>query len=135
MRTAKSKDLNIGCLKISPRSLGQNSTHDDQILLCLLESVDQNTSAQLGRHLLAFLEEHRGPFLIDFSRVKKIDTSGLATLLDFQRRMWVNGKNIAIFGAQATVKAWFEVFMVSEVLQLHQTEEGARKALNTPRAE
>jgi anti-sigma B factor antagonist len=91
-------------------------------------TINKSTSPQLGRELHGLVERGERLLLIDFAGVEHIDSSAIATLLDCLHHLWRRGGQMAIFGTQPKVRAWFEIFMLNGVLRLCDSEPEALEA-------
>ncbi len=65
----------------------------------------------------------------DFSGVQYIDSSGLATLVEYVRDSKAYGGKIALFGLQPKVKMVFELVRLNELFTIADSRESALAAV------
>jgi anti-sigma B factor antagonist len=94
--------------------------------------VDMARSPEL-RAVLAVHAEARCPaLLLDFTEVKYIDSSGLATLVEYVQKSSAFGGKFAVGGLRANVRTIFEMVRLNEVFPVHPSVADARAALASP---
>jgi anti-sigma B factor antagonist len=102
---------------------------EDYSLLRLTGEIDLHASPQLRETLLQASKNGTLPLLIDFSQVEYIDSSGLATFIEFLRGG--NGKSrvMAFCALQERVRMVFELVRLHELFRLYPNIEEGRAAL------
>lgn len=98
-------------------------------VLRLRGEIDLHASPQLREVLLKASGEGKTPLLVDFTGVEYIDSSGLATLIEYLRGGNGQKRQLALFGLQSRVRMVFELVRLHELFQLCASEADARKAL------
>ncbi len=88
--------------------------------------------------LRAVLQEHvktRTPALaLDLAGVPYIDSSGLATIVEYLRSAQSFGGRIVLVGLSVRVKTIFDLVRLGEILPIVETRDDARAALLSPTA-
>jgi len=91
--------------------------------------IDLHASPALRAELHSFVETKTPLLLVDFSAVAYIDSSGLATLIEYVRDSKPFGGKFALFGLQPKVKMVFELVRLNELFTIVDTKESALAAL------
>ncbi len=100
-------------------------------ILELAGEIDLDRSPQL-RQLLDHQAQSRTPALaLDFREVTYIDSSGLATLVEYCRKAQDFDGRFAIFGVSERVRTVFEIVRLQEFLGLYATLDDLRAAWRT----
>jgi anti-anti-sigma factor len=90
--------------------------------------IDLHASPEL-RTILQRCAKTRTPcLLMDFSAVEYIDSSGLATLIEYVRESGDFGGRLAIFGLQKKVRTIFDLVRLNELFVITGTAEEAALA-------
>jgi anti-sigma B factor antagonist len=63
--------------------------------------------------------------LLDFTDVEYIDSSGLATLIEYLRAAGPHGGKIALFGLQENVRTIFDLVRLGELFSITETRDQA----------
>ena len=93
--------------------------------------IDLARSPEL-RRVLENLAVMKCPALaLDFSGVTFIDSSGLATIVEYCRKAAEFGGKFAIFGLTERVRTVFEIVRLDELFGVYENLEQARAALLT----
>jgi len=101
----------------------------DITVIAVTGDIDLNHSPKLRNVLQKLVEKKCPALLIDFTAVHYIDSSGLATLVEyFQGSRGFSGK-IALAQLNDRVKSVFELVRLSEIFAIYPTLEDAKKAL------
>ena len=91
---------------------------NNQLQVTLQGSIYAEDAATLRKTLLGYVEKGHYSFLIDFSAVDYIDSSGLGTLVAIQHRALRHGGGVAITGLTGLVKAQFELTRLTRVFEM-----------------
>lgn len=91
--------------------------------------IDLARSPELRRLLDAHAKARRPALALDFRNVSFIDSSGLATIVEYCRKAREFGGRFAIFGLSDRVRTIFNLLRLDEFLGLHDTLEDARADL------
>lgn len=107
------------------------SQNGDVTVLRLEGEIDVRTSPGLR----TFLQEKSAaqcPFLIvDLSAVNYLDSSGLATLVEYWRDCQDFGGKLGVAGVNERLQTIFEVSRMEEILSIHPAVEDAIAALKS----
>ncbi len=107
------------------RELIQDGLHIVQIA----GEVDMAASPELREVLGAHADAKRDALLIDFTEVKYVDSSGLATLVEYVQKSARYGGRFAVGGLSENVQTIFEMVRLHEVFPVHASVSDARSAL------
>jgi anti-sigma B factor antagonist len=91
--------------------------------------VDMARSPELREVLAMHIEARHAALLVDFTEVKYIDSSGLATLVEYVQRSAEFGGKFAIGGLRENVQTIFEMMHLHQVFPVHTSVADARAAL------
>ena len=82
---------------------------DGVVLVRVRGEIDFNRSPELHEALLEVLEQKPRRVVIDLSNVAYIDSSGVGTLVDAQRRLKRDGGRVVLAGLQDRVRGVLEI--------------------------
>lgn len=91
--------------------------------------IDLHASPKLRTELQALIAAKTPALAADFTGVKYIDSSGLATLVEYVRDTKAFGGRLALFGLQPKVKMVFELVRLNELFTITDTRDAALAAL------
>ncbi len=91
--------------------------------------IDLHASPVLRAELQSLAQARVPAVAADFSAVKYIDSSGLATLVEFVRDTKAFGGRIALYGLQPKVRMVFELVRLNELFTITDSKESALAAL------
>jgi anti-sigma B factor antagonist len=106
--------------------------HEGLHIVQVAGEVDMARSPELRAVLATHAEAKRPALLVDFTEVKYIDSSGLATLVEYVQRSAAFGGKFAVGGLRENVQTIFEMVRLHEVFPVHSTVADARAALIAP---
>lgn len=101
----------------------------DVTTLKISGEIDLHASPALRAELQACLAQKTPRLLLDFTEVGYIDSSGLATLIEYVRECGKFGGRLALFGLQAKVKTIFELVRLNELFCISGTADQAVAAM------
>jgi anti-sigma B factor antagonist len=108
-------------------------TEDDGMHVVELEGeIDLARSPELRRVLEGHAKAQRPALALDFTGVSFIDSSGLATIVEYCKKAHDFGGKFAIFGLSDRVRTVFEIVRLNELFGVHDTREQARAAMLQP---
>ena len=107
----------------------RESERDGVHVVELEGEIDLARSPDLRQVLEEQAKARRPALALDFSDVSFIDSSGLATIVEYCRKAHEFGGKIAIFGLSDRVRTVFELVRLNELFGVHDTREQARAAL------
>jgi anti-sigma B factor antagonist len=99
-------------------------------LLRLGGEIDLHASPKLREILLQATEDGKLPLLIDFSAVEYIDSSGLATFIEYLRGGNGQPRQMVFAALQPRVRMVFELVRLHELFNLQNSLDEGRKALS-----
>lgn len=91
----------------------------------LTGEIDLHASPDLRAHLRTCVQGKTCLLLLDFTEVTYIDSSGLATLIEYVRECSAFGGKLALFGLQKKVRTIFDLVRLNELFVLSNTAEEA----------
>lgn len=98
-------------------------------ILQLNGEIDLHASPKLRAELHSLVDARTPALVADFSGVQYIDSSGLATLVEYVRDSKPYGGKIALFGLQPKVKMVFELVRLNELFTIADSKESALAAV------
>ena len=101
-----------------PRRINQIRLVDNQVQATLQGSIYVEESATLRETLLGCIEKGHNTFLIDFSAVDYVDSSGLGTLVAIQKRALQHGGSVTLKGLHGLVKDLFELTRLNKFFEI-----------------
>ena len=97
--------------------------------LKLSGEIDLHASPALRAELQTCAHTKTSPLLLDFRSVDYIDSSGLATLIEYVRECASFEGRVALFGLQKKVRTIFDLVRLNELFVISGTSEEALAAL------
>lgn len=88
----------------------------DRTVVCLHGEIDISTASTLEAALVAGERTPAGAIVVDLTRVRFMDSSGLDVLLARRRRLAASGRNLVIQGASGAVLRLLELAGSHELL-------------------
>lgn len=101
----------------------------DATILKLEGEIDLHASPALRSELQACVAAKVPVLLVDFNGVEYIDSSGLATFIEYVRSGSGHDGKIALFGLKKKVRTIFDLVRLNELFILADSAEAARAAL------
>lgn len=126
-----------GSVKICPPKIGsfqEDEARLDRVMtiekmstpcftvLRLAGEIDLHSSEQMRASLKSCLDELAAVLLLDFKGVRYIDSSGLATLIEYFRESSKFHGKFAIFGLERKVAALFELVRLDQLFVIAKDE-------------
>jgi len=108
-------------------------TVEGVVILELSGEIDLQHSPEMRRLLQAKTEQRIPALLIDFTAVKYIDSSGLATLIEYYQGSRAYSGKIILAGLSHRVRSIFELVRLHEVFPIYPTATEATQALQQGR--
>ena len=90
-------------------------------ILNLAGEIDLQHSPELRKILQGKLKAKCAALIIDFSGVEYIDSSGLATLVEYRRDSQKYGGQFCLAGLSTRVRTIFELVRLNEIIPIHPT--------------
>jgi len=112
----------------------QTRDHHDQGLdvLAIEGEIDLARSPELRALLHAYAKKKSPVLVIDFAGVEYVDSSGLATLIEYVRLAQPFGGKFALVQVSARVKTIFDLVRLTEFFPIFPSLAEARAALLAP---
>ncbi|MEM6822764.1 MAG: STAS domain-containing protein [Verrucomicrobiota bacterium] len=99
-------------------------------VLNITGDIDLHHSPQLRTYLQSKIQEKCSALLVDFSQVNYIDSSGLATFVEYYQGCRAYSGSIALAAMNQRVRSVFELVRLGEVFPITETIEEAASSLN-----
>ncbi len=101
-------------------------------ILVIDGEIDLACSPELREVLHAQAKARRPALVLDFKGVSYVDSSGLATLIEYVRKAQAYGGSFALVNVSERVQTIFDLVRLSEFLSIYPTLADARAALLAP---
>ena len=98
-------------------------------IVALSGEIDLSRSPELRALLEVHAKAKRAVLLVDFTEVKYIDSSGLATLIEYVQKIGKFRGRFALGGVNARLRTVFDLARLGEIFPIHGTVEEAKAAL------
>ncbi len=105
------------------------SSNGGETLLTLTGEIDLHASPALRAELQACAEAKTKVLLVDFTGVDYIDSSGLATFIEYLRDAGSFNGRIALFALKPKVRTIFDLVRLNELFTITDSADAARAAL------
>ncbi|HEY5741786.1 MAG TPA: STAS domain-containing protein [Terrimicrobiaceae bacterium] len=109
----------------------EKSSEDGVTTLRVSGEVDLHASPQLRAELQVCAGEKTPVLLVDFTEVEYIDSSGLATFIEYLREAAAYQGKIALFGMKQKVRTIFDLVRLNELFTITDSADAAVAALAT----
>ena len=107
--------------------------HDNGIDVLVIEGeIDLACSPELRETLHAFAKKKTAVLVLDFNGVEYVDSSGLATLVEYVRLAQPFAGKFGMVGVSARVRTIFDLVRLTEFLPIYPSMAEARAALLAP---
>lgn len=107
------------------------TTSDGILIVALSGEIDLQHSPEMRRLLQAKAAERTPALLLDFTAVKYIDSSGLATLIEYYQGSRAYSGKILLAGLSHRVRSIFELVRLNEVFPIYATAAEATQAIQS----
>jgi len=107
-----------------------HSQHGEIPVLGLMGEVDLHASPDLRAALRKISSTRPPALLVDFTSVEYIDSSGLATLIEYVREASSFKGKIALFGLKPKVRMIFDLVRLNELFTMAPDADAAAAALS-----
>jgi anti-sigma B factor antagonist len=104
----------------------------DVVILVIKGEIDLHVSPSLRTTLKAKAQAKTPRLLLDFAEVGYIDSSGLATLIEYYQSARAYQGKLALCALSSPVRSSFDLVRLTEVFSIFPTEAEALKALAAP---
>jgi anti-sigma B factor antagonist len=104
-------------------------TEADVPIVSIVGDVDLESSPKLREYLKPLSTQKTPKLLLDFAGVNYIDSSGLATLIEYFQAVQNYGGKMALASLSPRVKNVFEIVRLEQIFSLHPDVPSALAAL------
>ena len=101
-------------------------------IIALSGEIDLACSPELREVLHVHVKAKRAALLLDFGGVEYVDSSGLATLVEYVRKVQDFGGRLALAEVSPRVRTIFDLVRLSEIFPIYATLAEAKAALAGP---
>jgi anti-sigma B factor antagonist len=108
----------------------EKSSENGVTTLKVSGEVDLHASPELRAELQSCVGEKTPVLLVDFSAVDYIDSSGLATFIEYLRDASAYDGKIALFGMKQKVRTIFDLVRLNELFTIADSADAAVAALS-----
>ena len=105
-------------------------TEADVPIVSIVGDIDLESSPKLREFLKPLSTQKTPKLLLDFAGVNYIDSSGLATLIEYFQSVQGYGGKMALASLSPRVKNVFEIVRLEQIFSLHPDVPSALAALN-----
>lgn len=109
------------------------STAEGVLTLKVSGLIDLSASPKLREDLHEIADTKPAAVVIDLSEVSYIDSSGLATLIEFYRELKAENGRLALCSLQPRVRTVFDLVRLNELFQISDTAAAATAAVLAPK--
>ena len=104
-------------------------TEDELHIISLRGEIDLHNSPAMRELLQSKAQAQVLALVLDFTEVKYIDSSGLATLVEYYQKSRIYAGQLALAGMNARVKSVFDLVRLSEIFAIYPDLAAARAGL------
>jgi len=102
------------------------------VVLAIQGEIDLHSSPSLRAALKAQAQAKPSELLLNFAGVAYIDSSGLATLIEYYQSARAFQGKLALCSLSPSVRSSFDLVRLTEVFSIFPTEAAALQALGSP---
>jgi anti-sigma B factor antagonist len=110
----------------------RESVEDGLQIIALEGEIDLACSPELREILDVHARAKRSALLLDFAGVSYVDSSGLATLVEYVRKVQDFDGKLALAAVNTRVKTILDLVRLSEIFPIYPTVAEAKVALAAP---
>jgi anti-sigma B factor antagonist len=115
-------------------SMRLKESHEDGVVIFALSgAIDLHYAPTLRSLFQSKLNERCPALIVDLSAVDFIDSTGLATLIEYHRDAGAHGGIFSLAGINPNLKAIFDVVQLEKVLAIFPTVAEAKAAIKSGR--
>jgi anti-sigma B factor antagonist len=104
------------------------SEDKNNVKICYIDGeIDINTSPQIKKLFDKILSEKKPKIIINFSKVSYVDSSGLATLVEFLKNTKGYGGKLKLSDLSSKIKSLFEITKLDKLFDIIVSEDEAIK--------
>jgi anti-sigma B factor antagonist len=110
----------------------RESEEDGLHIIALEGEIDLACSPELREILDVHAQAQRTALVLDFTRVSYVDSSGLATLVEYVRKVQDFEGKLALTSVNTRVRTILDLVRLTEIFPIYPTLADAREALVGP---
>lgn len=110
----------------------RESEEDGLFIIALEGEIDLACSPELREILDVHAQAERSALLLDFTEVSYVDSSGLATLVEYVRKVQDFGGKLALAAVNTRVRTILDLVRLSEIFPIFPSVAEAKVALAGP---
>jgi anti-sigma B factor antagonist len=107
--------------------LGIETVGNVTVAVIPVEDLDAGNAAEFKRDMAPLLEAHTN-LVLDLSRLRFVDSSGLGAFISCLRKLNAKGGDLKLYGMNKQVRAVFELVRMHRVFDILPTREDAIRA-------
>lgn len=107
-----------------------DKTRDVTVALVPVEELDASNAAEFKRVIAPLLDTNTR-LVLDLSRLRFVDSSGLGAFISCLRKMNAQGGDLKLCGLSKQVRALFELVRMHRVFDIYGTRDAAVNAFAT----
>ena len=92
---------------------------DGTTVVAVMGEVDRATSPALERTLATVAEERTGALIVDFTRCRFLDSSGLKILVETKARLDESNRRLALVVSNSIVMRIFQITRFDDLFEIH----------------
>lgn len=100
---------------------------DVNVAVIPVEELDASNAGELKRDIAPVLQASK-KVVLDFSRVRFVDSSGLGAMLSCLRQLTAAGGELKLSGMSKQVRGTFELVRLHRIFDIHAGKEDAARA-------
>ena len=107
--------------------IAANKVGNVAVALIPVDELDASNAGELKREIAPLLEDNTR-LVIDLSRLRFVDSSGLGAMLSCLRHLSAKGGDLKLCGMSKQVRATFELVRMHKIFDIFSTREEAVRA-------
>ena len=129
LRTARSLEQVWTRVKGEPMEIVAEKVSEVAVVLLPVEELDASNAGELKRDVGPVLEAN-SQLVIDLSRLRFVDSSGLGAILSCLRQVSAKGGDLKLCGMSKQVRATFELVRMHRIFEIFSSREEAVRAFD-----
>jgi anti-sigma B factor antagonist len=111
----------IGTLGTNRFVAATEQLDDGTTVVSVMGEVDRATAPALERTLATVAEEGTGAVIVDFTRCRFLDSSGLRILVEAKARLAESNRRLALVVSNSIVMRVFQITRFDDLFEIHLT--------------
>ncbi len=96
----------------------------------LIKSIDASVSTEFKSKLVDLINNGNNQFVLDFSGIDFVDSSGLGALISVLKTLTLNKGKIVLCGLNASIKSLFAITRMNQVFTICDNPQTALELIN-----